>query len=72
LESSCNKYFYFPYVHVEPPFGSLSIVHGDRRKPPEAVSKPDEVPAVPVSEAPKAVDGESAPGSAGEESSPKP
>jgi hypothetical protein len=73
LESSCNKYFYFPYVHVEPPFGSLSIVHGDRRKPPETVTKPDEVPATPVSEA-KVGEGDSsaAPSASGEESNAKP
>ena len=34
LESSCNKHFYFPYVHVSPPNGSIAVVHGDRRRPP--------------------------------------
>eukprot|EP00758_Cryptobia_borreli_P013990 Tbor_TRINITY_DN5884_c5_g8::TRINITY_DN5884_c5_g8_i1::g.7180::m.7180 len=34
LEPSCNKHFYFPFVHVQPPHGQVSIVHGDRRKPP--------------------------------------
>jgi hypothetical protein len=34
LEQSCGKHFYFPYVHVEPPFGSVSVVHGDHRRPP--------------------------------------
>ena len=34
LEPQCNKYFYFPYIHVAPPHGSVAVVHGDRRKPP--------------------------------------
>ena len=34
LEPSCNKYFYFPYLHVAPPHGSIAVVHGDRRRPP--------------------------------------
>jgi hypothetical protein len=34
LEPSCGKHFYFPYLHVQPPHGSVSVVHGDRRQPP--------------------------------------
>lgn len=44
LEPSCNKHFYFPFVHVQPPHGQVSVVHGDRRKPPvDAASKEDVV-----------------------------
>jgi hypothetical protein len=38
LEQSCGKHFYFPYVHIEPPFGSVAIVHGDHRRPPKMVA----------------------------------
>lgn len=34
LEPGCNKHFYFPYVHVDAANGGISVVHGDRRKPP--------------------------------------
>lgn len=34
LEPSCNKYFYFPFIHVQPPHGNVSVVYGDRRSPP--------------------------------------
>ena len=34
LEPSCNKHFYFPYVHVQPPHGQVALVHADRKKPP--------------------------------------
>lgn len=43
LEPSCNKHFYFPFVHVQPPHGQVSIVHGDRRKPPSEAASKDEV-----------------------------
>lgn len=33
LESGSNKHFYFPFVHVQPPHGQVSVVHSDRRKP---------------------------------------
>ena len=52
LEPSCNKYYYFPFIHVAPPHGSISIVHGDRRKAPVMASKSDEE----VPETPKADD----------------
>jgi hypothetical protein len=35
LEPSCNKHFYFPFVHVTPPNGNVAVVHGDRRRPPK-------------------------------------
>ncbi|KPA79927.1 putative mitochondrial MP18 RNA editing complex protein [Leptomonas pyrrhocoris] len=38
LEPSCNKYYYFPYIQVQPPHGQVSIVYGDRRDPPAPVS----------------------------------
>lgn len=34
LEPACNKYFYYPYLHVSAANGSVAVVHGDRRKPP--------------------------------------
>lgn len=34
LESGTNKYYYFPFVHVQPPNGQVSVVHSDRRKAP--------------------------------------
>ena len=36
LEPSCNKHFYFPFIHVQPPHGQVSVIHGDRRKAPPA------------------------------------
>ncbi|KAK7196699.1 MP18 RNA editing complex protein [Novymonas esmeraldas] len=38
LESSCNKYYYFPYIQVQPPHGQVSVVYGDRRSPPAPVN----------------------------------
>ncbi|KPI89240.1 putative MP18 RNA editing complex protein [Leptomonas seymouri] len=38
LEPSCNKYYYFPYIQVQPPHGQVSIVYGDRRAPPAPVN----------------------------------
>lgn len=38
LEPSCNKYYYFPYIQVQPPHGQVSVVYGDRRAPPAPVS----------------------------------
>jgi hypothetical protein len=32
LEPSCNKHFYFPYVHVEGPMGKVAVIHGERKK----------------------------------------
>ncbi|KAG5488467.1 hypothetical protein JIQ42_00074 [Leishmania sp. Namibia] len=37
MEPSCNKYYYFPYIQVQPPHGQVSVVYGDRRSPPSAV-----------------------------------
>lgn len=34
LEPSCNKYYYFPYVQVQPPHGNVAVIYGDRRKAP--------------------------------------
>lgn len=34
LEPSSNKYYYFPYIQVQPPHGQVSVVYGDRRSPP--------------------------------------
>ncbi|KAG5463899.1 hypothetical protein LSCM1_00072 [Leishmania martiniquensis] len=38
LEPSCNKYYYFPYIQVQPPHGQVSVVYGDRRSPPATVN----------------------------------
>ena len=38
LEPSCNKYYYFPYIQVQPPHGQVSVVYGDRRAPPAPVN----------------------------------
>ena len=40
LEPACNKHFYFPYVHVQPPNGQVAVIHGDRHKPPPTVDAP--------------------------------
>ncbi|CCW67071.1 unnamed protein product [Phytomonas sp. Hart1] len=37
LEPACNKYFYFPFIHVQPPNGQVMVVYGDRRAPPSLV-----------------------------------
>jgi hypothetical protein len=42
LEQSCNKHFYFPFVHVQPPNGNIAVIHGDRRKAPPPTSPPAE------------------------------
>lgn len=33
-EPTCNKHFYFPFIHVQPPFGQVAVIHADRRKAP--------------------------------------
>jgi hypothetical protein len=38
LEPACNKYYYFPYIQVQPPYGQVSVVYGDRRAPPQPVN----------------------------------
>ncbi|CBZ25913.1 putative MP18 RNA editing complex protein [Leishmania mexicana MHOM/GT/2001/U1103] len=38
MEPSCNKYYYFPYIQVQPPHGQVSVVYGDRRSPPSPVN----------------------------------
>ncbi|KEG06579.1 RNA editing complex protein MP18 [Trypanosoma grayi] len=38
LEPSCNKYFYFPYIQVQPPHGQVAVIHGDRRTTPAPVN----------------------------------
>lgn len=48
LETSCNKHFYFPFIHVQPPHGYVTVVHGDRRKPPPTVSPSSEEIAAPT------------------------
>ncbi|KAG5489947.1 hypothetical protein JKF63_00065 [Porcisia hertigi] len=40
MEPSCNKYYYFPYIQVQPPHGQVSVVYGDRRSPPSPVNAP--------------------------------
>lgn len=35
LEPSVNKYYYFPYIQVQPPFGQVAIVYTDRTSPPQ-------------------------------------
>ncbi|GET93138.1 mp18 RNA editing complex protein, putative [Leishmania tarentolae] len=37
MEPSCNKYYYFPYIQVQPPHGQVSVVY-DRRSPPSPVN----------------------------------
>lgn len=45
LEQSCNKHYYFPFIHVQPPHGNLAVIHGDRRKAPLPTSPPgDDIP----------------------------
>ncbi|CCW59957.1 unnamed protein product [Phytomonas sp. EM1] len=41
LEPSCNKYFYFPFIHVQPPHGQVMVVYSDRRAPPSPVEAPN-------------------------------
>lgn len=36
LEPSVNKYYYFPYIQVQPPHGQVSVVYSDRSNPPQA------------------------------------
>lgn len=36
LEPSVNKYYYFPYIQVQPPHGQVSVVYSDRANPPQA------------------------------------
>ncbi|AIO02210.1 MP18 RNA editing complex protein, putative [Leishmania panamensis] len=38
VEPSCNRYYYFPYIQVQPPHGQVSVVYGDRRSPPSPVN----------------------------------
>jgi single-stranded DNA-binding protein len=38
LEGGSNKYYYFPFVHVQPPNGQVSVIHSDRRKAPSTTS----------------------------------
>lgn len=42
LEPSCNKYYYFPFIHVQPPHGQVSVVYGDRRAPPQPTNASEE------------------------------
>lgn len=35
LEPSVNKYYYFPYIQVQPPYGQVAIVYTDRTNPPQ-------------------------------------
>jgi hypothetical protein len=51
LEQSCNKHFYFPFVHVQPPNGNVAVIHSDRRKVPPPTSAPAEDIPAPVKEA---------------------
>jgi hypothetical protein len=45
LEQSCNKHFYFPFVHVQPPNGNVAVIHSDRRKvPPPTSPAAEEIP----------------------------
>eukprot|EP00744_Colponema_vietnamica_P019869 GILI01028153.1.p1 GENE.GILI01028153.1~~GILI01028153.1.p1 ORF type:complete len:164 (-),score=28.00 GILI01028153.1:130-621(-) len=61
LEPSCNKHFYFPFIHVQPPHGQVSVVHSDRRKAPgitstanaAAVETPEAAATTAATEAPK-------------------
>lgn len=38
IEPSCGKYYYFPYIQVQPPHGQVAVVYGDRRAPPSAAT----------------------------------
>lgn len=35
LEPSVNKYYYFPYIQVQPPYGQVAVVYTDRTNPPQ-------------------------------------
>ena len=55
LEQSCNKHFYFPFVHVQPPLGNVAMIYSDRRKaPPPQSAATEEIPppAAPADGAP--------------------
>ena len=47
LEPSCGKHFYFPFVHVQPPLGQVSVVHGDRRRAPANAEAPQDGEGIP-------------------------
>lgn len=34
LEPSVNKYYYFPYIQVQPPYGQVAVIYTDRTSPP--------------------------------------
>lgn len=34
MEPGTNKHYYFPFLHIQPPHGQVSVVHSDRRKTP--------------------------------------
>lgn len=38
MEPSCSKYYYFPYIQVQPPHGQVSVVYTDRRAAPAPTS----------------------------------
>lgn len=40
LEPSVNKYYYFPYIQVQPPHGQVAVVYTDRTSPPPLVDAP--------------------------------
>ncbi|CAD2214152.1 MP18 RNA editing complex protein [Angomonas deanei] len=35
LDSAKNKYYYFPFVHVQPPHGQVSRLYSNRQTPPQ-------------------------------------
>lgn len=44
LEPQCGKHFYFPFIHVQPPTGQVTVISSDRRKaPPTAESSDAEI-----------------------------
>lgn len=56
LEPSVNKYYYFPYIQVQPPHGQVAVVYADRANPPQAVDPaiPAAAPAAPAATEPAA------------------
>lgn len=63
LEPSVNKYYYFPYIQVQPPHGQISVIYSDRANPPQAVEpapaavEPREAPAAAATAAPEETTG---------------
>eukprot|EP00796_Vickermania_ingenoplastis_P004959 gene4959-3557_t len=58
LEPSVNKYYYFPYIQVQPPHGQVAVVYSDRANPPQTAETPTgtaDTPAPPTEGLPSPV-----------------